>query len=481
MNQRLLISCLFFAGCTGSATVTATGPTIPPPPPPPTATVSVGVSATPAPPPPPPPAPVAVVTVTPVAQAHPAYLHALTDLRHARAWLERPAGAVVKWDENRAIREIDAAINELKHASIDDGKPMSDHPPIDRPTWGGRLQRALELVEQARNDTAQEEDNGWATGLRNRAVGHIDLAARDIREGMADQHVQPTVVVAAPPPPPPPTVVVATAPPPPPGPGAHPAYLHALSDLRAARAQLQRPANVVVKWDENKAIRELDAAINEIKHAAIDDGKPLEDHPPVDQPTWGGRLSRCLELIAQARRDTGEEEDNGAIRGLRGRAEKHMAEAERFIRDGQAEARAMHEQPAPAVVVAPPPPGPGAHPAYLHALSDLRYARALLEKPAQPEVKWDESNGIREIDAAINEIKHAAIDDGKPLQDHPAIDAKRHHRDRLREAETLLHKAAQDIDEHEDNGWAQGLRARANGHIRQAEHAVHEAQADRGH
>jgi hypothetical protein len=304
---------------------------------------------------------------------------------------------------------------------------------------------------------------------------------------MTEAQVQPTVVVAVAPPPPPPPVVVAVAPPPPPpAVGAHPAYLHALSDLRAARSMLQRPANVVVKWDENKAIRELDAAINEIKHASIDDGKPLEDHPPVDQPTWGGRLSRCLELIAQARRDAGQEEDNGAIRGLRGRAEKHMAEAERFIRDGQAEARAMHEQPAPvapppvAVVVAPAP-GPGGHPAYLHALSDLRYARALLEKPAQPEVKWDETNGIREIDAAINEIKHAAIDDGKPLQDHPAIDAKRHHRDRLREAETLLHKAAQDIEEHEDNGWAQGLRARANGHIRQAEHAVHEAQADRGH
>src|SRR5262252_9476269 len=73
-----------------------------------TATVSAPPPANPQPPPPPPPAGGAVtVVVTPTAQKHPAYLHALTDLRHARAFLAKPAGAQVKWDENRAIRELD--------------------------------------------------------------------------------------------------------------------------------------------------------------------------------------------------------------------------------------------------------------------------------------------------------------------------------------------------------------------------------------
>lgn len=53
------------------------------------------------------------------------------DLRAARAYLSRPANATVKWDENRAIREIDAAIAEIKRASSDDGKPLADHPPVD--------------------------------------------------------------------------------------------------------------------------------------------------------------------------------------------------------------------------------------------------------------------------------------------------------------------------------------------------------------
>ena len=151
---------------------------------------------------------------------------------------------------------------------------------------------------------------------------------------------------------------------------------------------------------------------------------------------------------------------------------------------GHATVVAEPAPPPPAPAPAPTPAvvaSPQAHPAYLHALTDLRHARALLERPAKSDVKWDENTAIREIDAAINEIKQASIDDGKPLEDHPPVDAKMHHRDRLRKAEELLHKAAADIDEKEDNGWAKGLRGRANGHIHNAEHAVHEAMEDRHH
>ena len=49
---------------------------------------------------------------------------------------------------------------------------------------------------------------------------------------------------------------------------------------------------------------------------------------------------------------------------------------------------------------------PGAHPAYLHALSDLRMARALLNDGwAWDPVRRDDNAAIREIDAAIGEIK----------------------------------------------------------------------------
>src|SRR5580704_9289969 len=65
-------------------------------------------------------------------------------------------------------------------------------------------------------------------------------------------------------------------------PGKHPAYLHALSDLRAARWMLEhRPGDAAVSEHEDMAIMEIDKAIGEIKHAAIDDGKDIHDHPPM--------------------------------------------------------------------------------------------------------------------------------------------------------------------------------------------------------
>jgi hypothetical protein len=295
----------------------------------------------------------------------------------------------------------------------------------------------------------------------------------------------------APPPPPPPTATVVVQPAAPP-PAHHPAYLHALTDLRGARAFLERPANVVVKWDEKRAIREIDAAIHEIKEAAIDDGKDISQHEPVDRPTWGGRLQRTQELLAKARADISEEEDSpsGTVHAMRGRALGHIANAERFVQDGMEDARAMPPPTATVVVQpAPPPPppptvvvqvAPAGHPAYLHALSDLRTARALLQRPVRDaEVKWDENRAIGQVDAAIREIREAAIDDGKPLEDHPPVDARLRHRDRIRAAIELMDKAARDIEEREDNGFARGLRGRAVGHIHDAVRFSREAVEDR--
>jgi hypothetical protein len=108
---------------------------------------------------------------------HPAYLHALSDLRLARAYLDQIAWPPVQRDEEHAIREIDAAINEIKRASIDDGKNLEDHPAIDaRLRPDGRFRKALELLDKAHNDTARAEDVPQARGMRDRAVHHIDEA-----------------------------------------------------------------------------------------------------------------------------------------------------------------------------------------------------------------------------------------------------------------------------------------------------------------
>lgn len=111
---------------------------------------------------------------------HPAYLHALTDLRHARAHLERMTpNDRMDAEAQHAIDEIDKAINEIKRASIDDGKSLADHPPVDaHMDHRGRYHRAQELLDKAHNDIAREEDDPSVRGLKDRAIHHIDEAHR---------------------------------------------------------------------------------------------------------------------------------------------------------------------------------------------------------------------------------------------------------------------------------------------------------------
>ena len=111
---------------------------------------------------------------------------------------------------------------------------------------------------------------------------------------------------------------------------------------------------------------------------------------------------------------------------------------------------------------------PGEHSHYLHALSDLRYARALLYHPEEWNVKRDERGAIVEIDQAIGECRNAAIDDGKNLGYHPPVDANLSHADRLRRALRSLDAARHDLAFEEDNGAAWGWRARAIGDVNDA-------------
>jgi hypothetical protein len=116
---------------------------------------------------------------------------------------------------------------------------------------------------------------------------------------------------------------------------------------------------------------------------------------------------------------------------------------------------------------------PGRHPAYLHALSDLRDARAHLDRLTPSDrLDSEEEHAIREIDAAIGEIKHAAIDDGKDLGDHMPVDAHLGHRGRYHKALELLDRAHHDISEKEDDQFAHGLRRRALQHIDEAHRIV---------
>lgn len=109
------------------------------------------------------------------------------------------------------------------------------------------------------------------------------------------------------------------------------------------------------------------------------------------------------------------------------------------------------------------------HPAYLHALSDLRAARWMIEhRPGDWKTTEDEVAAVKRIDLAIEEIKKAAIDDHKDINDHPRADEINEHRGRLIKAIEWLRKARTDIEKDEDNDFAKGLRKRAIIHIDEA-------------
>jgi len=119
---------------------------------------------------------------------HPGYLHALTDLRDARWNLEhRPGDEAVREQEDVAIAEIDRAIEEAKHAAIEDGKDIYKHPEEDAKVDGkGRLHHAVELLQKARDDIAQEEDNQEAREIKRRIVEHINAAINATRDAKWD-------------------------------------------------------------------------------------------------------------------------------------------------------------------------------------------------------------------------------------------------------------------------------------------------------
>jgi hypothetical protein len=141
---------------------------------------------------------VAVTLLSPLANRdlqaqgrHPAYLHALSDLRDARAHLQRPDGGALRAEESAAIHDIDEAIAEVKRAAIDDGKNIEDHAPVDvHMPWAGRLHKAHELLEKARRDVTKEEDNPETRGLQARVLQHIDRAHHHVDEALAIAEAQ---------------------------------------------------------------------------------------------------------------------------------------------------------------------------------------------------------------------------------------------------------------------------------------------------
>jgi hypothetical protein len=248
---------------------------------------------------------------------HPAYLHARSDLRRATLLMRIPDEPNVNRDMAIAIEHTDRAIHELDDAARWDRKDLDDHPPIDTHLGrGGRFREMLRLLDSARHDIEHEEDNPIAREWRNRAFRNIDDAMAVVRKGGYDKFRDSGITAVDP--------VPALA--------VHPAYLHAISDLRYARALLYREDWREVMRDQRAAVEEIDRAIGEAKRAAIDDGKNPNDHPPIDRGLgWEGRFRKSMELLNSAEHDLSEGESNGAAAGWRNASLANVQHAKAFV------------------------------------------------------------------------------------------------------------------------------------------------------
>ena len=52
----------------------------------------------------------------------------------------------------------------------------------------GRLHRAMELLDSAHHDIDQHESDGWARGLKHRALQDIDEARKAVHHAIGDEH-----------------------------------------------------------------------------------------------------------------------------------------------------------------------------------------------------------------------------------------------------------------------------------------------------
>ena len=131
---------------------------------------------------------------------HPAYLRALAELRDARAHVSPPAqenardlpphagdpalneASLPDGDEQRAIEEIDQALQDVKDASEDDGKGADDHAPVDV-NWNRseRLHFAIDKLDQAHEDIELRQQDSYLKGLKaNSAQEHLEKAKKAI-------------------------------------------------------------------------------------------------------------------------------------------------------------------------------------------------------------------------------------------------------------------------------------------------------------
>jgi hypothetical protein len=130
-------------------------------------------------------------------------------------------------------------------------------------------------------------------------------------------------------------------------------------------------------------------------------------------------------------------------------------------------------------------PAQAQRPHYLHALSDLREARELLQMDNRPGFTGARDHAIEEIERAMHEVAAAVRDEGRNPHHTPPPQSGGDPNRPLRSALRLLNEAHGDVASGTDETGHQGLQMRALHHIDEArqalEHALHGMEREHEH
>jgi len=115
----------------------------------------------------------------------------------------------------------------------------------------------------------------------------------------------------------------------------HPGYLHAISDLRAAREYLRMDDRREMRRASEYAINEISQAIDDMRRAAREDGRnPWRMPPPQAEGNPERPIHSAMRLMREARRDIEQGRGMRENEGLRDRSLAHidraLHELERF-------------------------------------------------------------------------------------------------------------------------------------------------------
>ena len=125
----------------------------------------------------------AIGTATPAqSQQEPHYLAALSELRTARDYIQSDGRSEFKKEKHHAVDEIDKAISEIKKAAWDDGKQTKYAQSSGATDPWSPIHQAHHFLDGARAHVSQGIDPAGNTGLRDRALLHVDEAQHALQD-----------------------------------------------------------------------------------------------------------------------------------------------------------------------------------------------------------------------------------------------------------------------------------------------------------